>query len=111
METDPQQALLERAVSPQYEVLRLLGQGGMGSVYLARESLLERLVAIKVLRKELVHGESRERFIREARTAAKLTHPHIVPLYSFGQAADTLYYILGLWKASRWSTVLRARPG
>ena len=95
METDIQRSLLERAISAQYEVLRLLGQGGMGSVYLARERLLERLVAVKVLRSELVHGDARERFIREARTAAKLTHPHIVPLYSFGQAADTLYYIMG----------------
>ena len=95
METETQRALLEQAVTLQYEVLRLLGEGGMGSVYLARERLLERLVAIKVLRSELVHGDARERFIREARTAAKLTHPHIVPLYSFGQAADTLYYIMG----------------
>jgi len=95
MDSDSQRSLLERAVSTQYEVLRLLGQGGMGSVYLARERLLERLVAIKVLRSELVHGDARERFIREARTAAKLTHPHIVPLYSFGQAGDTLFYIMG----------------
>ena len=95
METDVQRSLLERAVSGQYEVLRLLGEGGMGAVYLARERLLERLVAVKVLRSELVHGDARERFIREARTAAKLTHPHIVPLYSFGQAEDTLYYIMG----------------
>ena len=95
METDVQRSVLERAVSAQYEVLRLLGQGGMGAVYLARERLLERLVAVKVLRRELVHGDARERFIREARTAAKLTHPHIVPLYSFGQADDTLYYIMG----------------
>ena len=95
MGADSQRSLLERAVSTQYEVMRLLGQGGMGSVYLARERLLERLVAIKVLRSELVHGDARERFIREARTAAKLTHPHIVPLYSFGQAGDTLFYIMG----------------
>ena len=93
--SDIQRALLEGAVSSQYDLLRLLGQGGMGSVYLARERLLERLVAIKVLKSELVHGDARERFIREARTAARLTHPHIVPLYSFGQAGDTLYYIMG----------------
>jgi DNA-binding transcriptional regulator YhcF (GntR family) len=64
-------------------------------VYLARERLLERLVAIKVLRSEFVSADSRERFIREARTAAKLMHANIVPLYSFGQAGDTLYYIMG----------------
>ena len=68
----------------------------MGSVYLARERLLERLVAIKVLRSALVHGDARERFIREARTAAKLTHPHIVPPYSFGPAGDTLCHLMGL---------------
>src|SRR5438477_10986381 len=92
---DDQRQLLEHTLGEQYEVLRLLGEGGMGTVYLARERLLERLVAIKVLRSELVHGDARDRFIREARTAAKLTHPHIVPLYSFGQAGDTLFYIMG----------------
>lgn len=96
METgSSERQLLEQAISGQYEVVRLLGQGGMGSVYLARERLLERLVAVKVLRRELMHGDARERFVREARTAARLTHPHIVPLYSFGQAGDTLYYIMG----------------
>ena len=95
MQTDAQRSLLERAVGAQYEILRLLGQGGMGAVYLAREHLLERLVAVKVLRSDVVHGDARERFIREARTAARLTHPYIVPLYSFGQADDTLFYIMG----------------
>ncbi len=107
MDSDSQRSLLERAVSTQYEVLRLLGQGGMGSVYLARERLLERLVAIKVLRSELVHGDARERFIREARTAAKLTHPHIVPLYSFGQAGDTLFYIMGFVEGESLEDLLK----
>ena len=95
METDLQRIQLERAVGSQYEIVRLLGAGGMGSVYLARERLLERQVAIKVLRRELVNADGQERFIREARTAARLTHPHIVPMYSFGQADDTLYYVMG----------------
>src|ERR1051325_9187595 len=95
METDLQRTQLERAVGSQYEIVRLLGAGGMGSVYLARERLLERQVAIKVLRRELVNADGQERFIREARTAARLTHPHIVPMYSFGQADDTLYYVMG----------------
>ncbi|HUH06160.1 MAG TPA: protein kinase [Kofleriaceae bacterium] len=93
--SDPRRLLLEQTLGAQYEILRQLGQGGAGVVYLARERLLERMVAIKLLRSELVSAESRERFVREARTAAKLMHAHIVPLYSFGQAGDTLYYVMG----------------
>jgi DNA-binding transcriptional regulator YhcF (GntR family) len=93
--SDPRRQLLENTLGAQYEILRLLGQGGVGMVYLARERLLERLVAIKVLRSEFVSADTKERFVREARTAAKLMHAHIVPLYSFGQAGDTLYYIMG----------------
>jgi DNA-binding transcriptional regulator YhcF (GntR family)/predicted Ser/Thr protein kinase len=92
---DPRRVLLEHTLGAQYEILRQLGQGGAGVVYLARERLLERLVAIKLLRSEVVSADSKERFVREARTAAKLMHAHIVPLYSFGQAGDTLYYIMG----------------
>ena len=92
---DARRRLLEHTVGAQYEIIRLLGQGGAGTVYLARERLLERLVAIKMLRSELVFADSRERFVREARTAAKLMHANIVPLYSFGQAGDTLFYIMG----------------
>jgi len=92
---DSRLRLLEETIGAQYEVIRLLGQGGAGTVYLARERLLERLVAIKVLRPELVTAESKERFVREARTAAKLMHANIVPLYAFGQAGDTLFYIMG----------------
>src|SRR4051794_28755900 len=95
MTSEAQRAIIDAAVGDQYEVLRHIGQGGMGAVYLARERLLERMVAIKVLRSELVNGDARTRFIREAKTAARLTHANIVPLYSFGQATDTLFYIMG----------------
>ena len=93
--SDPRRRLLEETLGSHYEVLRQLGQGGAGTVYLARERLLERLVAIKVLRSELIAADSRERFVREARTAAMLMHANIVPLYSFGTAGDTLFYIMG----------------
>lgn len=86
--------VLEQAVGAQYSVLRVLGRGGMGAVYLARERLLERLVAIKVLPSERADGEARERFLREARTAARLNHPGIVALHSFGELGDTLFYIM-----------------
>lgn len=67
----------------------------MGAVYLAREPFLDRDVAVKVLPGEFASGDARERFLREARTAARLSHPNIVPLYTFGQAGDLLYYIMG----------------
>jgi len=107
---DVRRRLLEDTLGVQYEILRLLGQGGAGTVYLARERLLERLVAIKVLRSELVSPDTKERFVREARTAAKLMHANIVPLYSFGQAGDTLFYIMGYVEGESLETML-ARVG
>ena len=88
--------LLAAELARQYDVLRLLGQGGMGTVWLARERSLDRLVAIKVLGSEsLQFGDLRERFRREARIAARLMHPNIVPLYAFGETADSLYLVMG----------------
>jgi serine/threonine-protein kinase len=68
----------------------------MGSVYLARESALDRLVAIKVLPPERAQSpELRERFRREARTAAQLSHPNIVPLLTFGEDEGLMYFVMG----------------
>ena len=94
--TDPIRATIERALGAQYDVLHLIGRGGMGSVYLARERLLERLVAVKVLPHEAASDPAgRERFLREARTAARLSHPNIVPLHSFAEAEGTFLYVMG----------------
>jgi hypothetical protein len=93
---DPLRTTIERALGAQYDVLRLIGRGGMGAVYLARERLLERLVAVKVLPHEAAsQGGGRERFLREARTAAKLSHPNIVPLHSFAEQDGTFLYVMG----------------
>jgi predicted Ser/Thr protein kinase len=93
---DPLRKLLERTLRDQFEVIRPLGRGGMGVVYLARERGLERLVAIKVLLPEVsATEESRERFRREARTAARLTHPNILPLYAFGEVGELAYLVMG----------------
>jgi serine/threonine-protein kinase len=80
---------LQSALLGRYSVERKLGQGGMGTVYLARDLRLDRLVAIKMLHPELARlPDARERFLREARIAARLSHPHIVPVYSVEEGED-----------------------
>jgi predicted Ser/Thr protein kinase len=88
--------LLEQALGTHYHVVRELGRGGMGTVYLAHESGLDRDVAIKVLPPDKAQSDLyRERFRREARTAARLSHPNIVPLHAFGEHEGMLYYVMG----------------
>jgi hypothetical protein len=80
----------------QYDIIRLLGKGGMGTVWLARERSLDRLVAIKVLAGEsVVTPTTRDRFRREAKIAARLLHPNIVPLFAFGETPDALWFAMG----------------
>jgi serine/threonine protein kinase len=80
---------------PQLEILQLLGQGGMGAVYKARQKHLDRLVALKILPPEVGRSETfTERFTREARSLAKLNHPQIVTVHEFGCTQDGLYYFL-----------------
>jgi len=80
---------------PQLEILDLLGQGGMGAVYRARQKQLGRLVALKILPPEVEQSKAfAERFTREARSLAMLNHPHIVTVYDFGHTADGLYYFI-----------------
>jgi hypothetical protein len=89
-------ASLEKALGTQYRVLRLLGQGGMGAVYLARDETLDRLVAVKVISSQGPEDPAgRERFRREARTAARLHHPNVVPLHAFGEVEGTMYFVMG----------------
>jgi serine/threonine-protein kinase len=80
---------LQTALAGEYSLQRELGRGGMGIVYLARDVQLDRDVAIKVLPPHLARSEeARERFLREARTAAGLSHPHIVPIHRVGEASS-----------------------
>ena len=82
-------------IGSQYQVVRELGRGGMGIVFLARDIPLHRLVAIKVLRQEFASSdEHRERFRREARMTARLSHPNIVPVHSFGEVGQFVYIIM-----------------
>ena len=95
IEDESLRSLLESALGNQYEIIRPIGRGGMGWVYLAREKSLERFVAIKVLRPELAIAEGhRERFRREARIAARLNHPGILGLHSFGEIGNLWYFVM-----------------
>jgi predicted Ser/Thr protein kinase len=80
---------------PHLEILELLGQGGMGAVYKARQSGLDRLVALKILPFEAGQDPAfTERFGREARALARLNHPNIVSVYDFGQVGGLYYFIM-----------------
>ncbi|HSA57880.1 MAG TPA: protein kinase [Gemmatimonadaceae bacterium] len=96
--TDPElRAHVERVLSSTYELDREIGRGGMGIVYKARDRRLKRLVAIKVLPPELsFRSEIRTRFLREAETAAQLSHPNIVPIYSVDEQNGMVYFVMAL---------------
>ncbi len=89
-----QLARLKAALAARYALERELGRGGMATVYLARDLRHGRLVAIKVLRPEIAAALGPERFLREIQTAARLTHPHILPLHDSGEAAGSLFYVM-----------------
>jgi hypothetical protein len=80
---------------PTLEILELLGQGGMGTVYKARQLRLDRLVALKVLAVGPdTAGAFADRFLREARALARLTHPAIVTIHDFGEAGEMYYFVM-----------------
>jgi serine/threonine-protein kinase len=93
MESD-QPARLQAALAGRYTVGPALGSGGMATVYLADDLKHRRKVAIKVLRPELASSIGTDRFLREIQTAARLNHPHILPLYDSGAAGEILYYVM-----------------
>ena len=85
---------LREALADRYAVERELGRGGMATVFLAQDRKHHRSVAIKVLHAELTAALGPERFLREIEIAARLQHPHILPLYDSGAAAGFLYYVM-----------------
>jgi len=93
--SDVERQMLQAQLGEDYQVVRELGRGGMGVIFLARDVALHRLVAIKVLRHEFAHSEEhRERFRREARVAARLTHPNVVAVHSYGESPDLVYLVM-----------------
>ncbi len=94
-DTSDLEVRLARALAPRYQLLRRLGQGGMGTVFLAREPSLKRLVAVKVLSPELVLDlEAHVRFEREAQAVASLAHPNVIGIYGVGQLDDGMPYFV-----------------
>jgi serine/threonine-protein kinase len=100
---------LRKATLGEYEVLAELGRGGMATVYLAHDLALDRKVAIKVLAPALLlMGEGMvERFKREARTAAALSHPHIIPIYAVKESEHVLYFVMKYVQGRALDTVIR----
>ena len=85
---------LGEALASRYKIERELGQGGMAKVFLAHDLKYERAVAVKVLRPDVAADVGAARFLREIQIAARLHHPHILPLYDSDQADGLLYYVM-----------------
>ena len=114
--TSVERALLEAHVGDTYQVVREIGRGGMGVVFLARDVMLHRLVAIKVLRHEIAGSqEQRERFRREARVTARLHDEGIVAVHGFGEKDELVYIVMeflrGTALGARLSTLGKLDPG
>ena len=102
--------MIGRALGP-YNIVSLLGTGGMGVVYRAHDPRLGRDVAIKVLPEDFASDEERlARFNREARTAAALTHPHIISIYDFGKVGSTVFVVMELVRGKSLREVLAGGP-
>ncbi|MEO5568024.1 MAG: serine/threonine-protein kinase, partial [Gemmatimonadaceae bacterium] len=100
----------QAAVAGQYSLDRELGRGGMGIVYLAREALLDRPVAIKRLPSEFADdADARERFLREAKTAAQLFHPNIVPIHRVDSLGRFVFFAMGYVDGETVGQLVRRR--
>ncbi|HET7563533.1 MAG TPA: protein kinase [Gemmatimonadaceae bacterium] len=105
-------AVVERALSANYEIDREIGRGGMGIVYRAKDRRLKRTVAVKLLPPELAYRrEIKSRFLREAETAAQLNHPNVVPIYTVDEREGLVYFVMacvdGCTLAKRMADVQR----
>src|SRR5438874_1284378 len=103
-------ARLKAALAERYAIDRALGHGGAATVYLAQDLKHGRRVAIKVLRPELAAALGAERFLREIEIAARLTHPHILPLHDSGEAGGFLYYVMPFVEGESLRDRLKREP-
>jgi len=97
------------AIKSRYAVKRVIGKGGMGIVYLARDRRIERLVAIKTLPPQLAADESmRQRFLRETRTAGAMSHPNVVPIYGADEVDGHVFFVMGFVDGDSLAAQIRA---
>src|SRR5690606_7159339 len=102
--------MIGQTLGGRYELLARIGGGGMALVYKARDNLLNRYVAVKVLRQQFMHDEDFiRRFNREAQAAASLSHPNIVSIYDVGQDADTHYIVMEFVDGANLNEIIRER--
>src|SRR5690242_1670580 len=93
-----------------YEIFSLIGSGGMGEVYKARDTRLDRTIAIKILSTRIDSTGARERFEREARAVSSLNHPHICALYDIGSQGDLEYLVMEFLEGETMATRLARGP-
>ncbi|HVE77343.1 MAG TPA: serine/threonine-protein kinase, partial [Gemmatimonadaceae bacterium] len=109
---DRLRARIQEAIGEQFQLLELLGRGGMGIVFRAREAALDREVALKVLALDpLLSPDAYARFEREAKLAARLDHPAIVPIFAVGQRSSVAYYTMRLVRGGTVEDMLAPRNG
>jgi serine/threonine-protein kinase len=108
---DPElQARVAQVIAPAFVVEGEIGRGGNGIVYKARDVRLKRTVAVKLLPPELAYrAEIRTRFLQEAQTAAQLSHPNIVPIYTVDERDGLVYFVMGFVDGESLGGRLRAR--
>src|SRR5262245_53883698 len=96
---------------PQLEILELIGQGGMGAVYKAKQIRLDRIVALKVLPKDAERGqEFADRFNREAKAMARLSHPNIIAIHDYGEAGGWFYFVMEFVDGVNMRQAMKAEP-
>jgi len=106
----PEFMALQRALAGRYSLERELGRGGMGIVFLARDVALDRPVAIKLLPPAMAAQPApRQRFLREARTAAKLSHPNVVPIHAVEESGDLVFFVMSYVDGDTLGEQIRGR--
>jgi len=107
----PEFLALQTALAGRYSLERELGRGGMGIVFLAREVALDRMVALKLLPPEMAAKPGlKERFLREARTSAGLSHPNIVPIYAVDEVDGFVFFVMAFVDGRTLGDRIRDRP-